>query len=89
MIKLQKTFYYTHQNKEIYIEFVIEANREYDEIDEKEDVFLDFDSINVLHIFDEDKQEEITLDNIIEIVEDFVEKNYKKLVREAKNDFLE
>jgi hypothetical protein len=89
MIKLQKTFYYTENKREIYIEFIVSATREYDELDDKEDVFLDFDSIEIVHVFDEEKQEEIILDNILEIIEDFVEKNYKKLVREAKNDFLE
>ena len=78
---LTKTFYHKHKSDELLIEFTI------DSFEEDDDYELDFNSINVISCMNEECHEEVNLDNIQEIIEDWCDKNYKRLIKEIKSEF--
>jgi hypothetical protein len=86
-MKLTKTFYQKINNQTLLIEFSIDANEEFSELTNKEEIDLDFDSIELVSCVDEEYHEDVELDDIKEIIEEWVDKNYKKLSREAKSEF--
>jgi hypothetical protein len=86
-MKLTKTFHQKINNQTLLIEFSIEANEEFSELTNKEEIDLDFESIEVISCINEEYHEDVELDDIKEIIEEWVDKNYKKLSREAKSEF--
>jgi hypothetical protein len=86
-MRLTKTFYQKINNQTLLIEFSIDANEEFSELTNKEEIDLDFESIELVSCVDEEYHEDIELDDIQEIIEEWVDKNYKKLSREAKSEF--
>jgi hypothetical protein len=86
-MRLTKTFYQKINNQTLLIEFSIDANEEFSELTNKEEIDLDFDSIELVSCVDEEYHEDVELDDIKEIIEEWVDKNYKKLSREAKSEF--
>lgn len=79
---LTKSFYYKDKenNRELNIEFSINGDFDYDE----NEFFLE--EPVVIRIFDEDSLEEVELEDVDEIVAEYVEKNYKKLVKQINLD---
>jgi predicted RNA-binding protein with PIN domain len=76
-MKLTKTFnYLDSKNRDLIIEFEL-----FGEIDPDEDDVI-FDDHVVLSVFDEENQEEVVLEDVDEIIEEYIEKNYKKLARQ-------